>query len=104
MASIFATGLGALTPAPPDGSVIGFPLPSLAFDVGALTAVPPPFPAPGTFSLASVNVLYAGPGPFEIEGLTQINIQVPPSPSLYLLVNSEPVITTLTGVTLWVIQ
>jgi uncharacterized protein (TIGR03437 family) len=98
--SIFATGLGPLTPAPPDGSVIEPPLPSLALDVQVYTGVPQVLF--NTIQFSRVNVLYRGPAPFEIEGLTQINIQVPASPFLYLFVNSETLITTLAGVALWV--
>jgi uncharacterized protein (TIGR03437 family) len=101
--SIFATGLGALINAPPDGSVIGLPPPSLAVDVQVLTETSPLIKPPLQF--ATVKILYAGPAPNEIEGLTQINIEVPASPRLYLFVapkTSGRVITTTDSVTFWV--
>jgi uncharacterized protein (TIGR03437 family) len=98
--SIFATGLGGLTPAPPDGSVIEPPLPSMALAVQVDTASAPPYQTKptDTIYLSAVKVLYCGPAPFEIEGLTQINFQVPASPTIYLFATSR----TLVGVTLWV--
>jgi uncharacterized protein (TIGR03437 family) len=65
--SLFVTGTGATLPGLPDGS---------------LAPLNPPFPIPATLPGASVNglpaqVLYAGPAPGEIYGLTQINVQLP---------------------------
>ena len=99
--SIFATGLGALIHAIPDGSVTGLPVSPLAAGVEVFTALPQAKPT-NTIRFSQVPVLYAGPAPFEIEGLTQINIQVPASPDLYVFVNAKTLITTLTGVSVWV--
>jgi hypothetical protein len=67
--------------------------------------VPQIYPS-NTPQFAAVKISDAGPAPFEIEGLTQINLEVPASPSLYLFVTSETagaaLITTLGGVGLWV--
>jgi uncharacterized protein (TIGR03437 family) len=65
--SVFVTGTGATVPGLPDGS---------------LAPLNPPFPVPATLPGASVDglpaqVLYAGPAPGEIYGLTQINVQLP---------------------------
>jgi uncharacterized protein (TIGR03437 family) len=63
--TMYATGLGTTTPAMNDGSLAGAPLPQLNAPVqvliGGITA----------------TVLYAGPAPGLIAGLTQINLQIP---------------------------
>ena len=101
--SMFGTGLGTVNPVPPDGSVIGFPLPVqdqkvqvlsiLGYDVHHGISSP---------IYGSINVLYAGPAPFEINGLSQINIEVRSSFGLILQVGSEPQITSAAPVTVWV--
>lgn len=72
--SLYATGLGAISPVPIDGTVVEMPLPALSsqaqvFFVG---------PAAG-FGGTSIpaTVTYAGPAPFEVGGMYQINVQVP---------------------------
>lgn len=73
--SLFVTGLGLISPAPPDGSVVRPPLPILAHPVQVNFANPNslnPAPVPG-------EVLYAGPAPFEVGGLFQINVRIPTS-------------------------
>jgi uncharacterized protein (TIGR03437 family) len=103
--SIFATGLGTITPAPPDGSVIGLPLPSQELQVYVSTVL-------GTYHdslsyvFGKVNVLYAGPAPDEIEGLSQINFQVPQTEgSLVVGLLGVPAgsldILSPTGATIW---
>ena len=68
--SIFATGLGPINPSQADGSLIGFPLPVNALTVtlecprNLITACP----AQITYSAE-----YAGPAPFQIAGMSQIN-------------------------------
>jgi uncharacterized protein (TIGR03437 family) len=71
--SIFATGLGAMTPAPPDGSLVGFPLPSLSLQVQPSNPVLNIFSNATTFD--PLPTYYAGPAPYEVEGVTQINTQ-----------------------------
>jgi uncharacterized protein (TIGR03437 family) len=63
--AIYATGLGVTTPAMPDGSLAGTPLPQLNASVRVLVAG------------VDAQVLYAGPAPGEIAGLTQINLRIP---------------------------
>jgi uncharacterized protein (TIGR03437 family) len=101
--SIFATGLGAITPALPDGSVIGLPLPQQDLQVGMSTVL-------GVdqrtlqYAFDGVNVLYAGPAPDEIEGLSQINFQVPPTEGSLLvniLSNGTLGPATAIGATIW---
>jgi uncharacterized protein (TIGR03437 family) len=71
--SIFATGLGTMTPAPPDGSVVGFPLPSQSLQVQPSNPVGSIFLPTTTFE--PLPTYYAGPAPYEVEGVTQINTQ-----------------------------
>jgi uncharacterized protein (TIGR03437 family) len=75
--TFYASGLGATAPVMTDGSLASVPLPILNASVGVLVD--------GT----AADVLYAGPAPYEIAGLTQINIRIPattPSGSAPLLV------------------
>jgi uncharacterized protein (TIGR03437 family) len=71
--SIFATGLGAMTPPPPDGSLVGLPLPAPVLQIQASYPVVEVFLNDVVFY--PLPVYYAGPAPYEVEGLTQINIQ-----------------------------
>jgi len=78
--SFYLIGLGPLSPAVPDGTIVGTPLPQLATQVnvefatgfpnefGPFSAAPPP---------ALAELTYAGPAPFEIAGVYQINARVP---------------------------
>jgi uncharacterized protein (TIGR03437 family) len=72
--SIFATGLGAISPAQADGSLVGLPLPNNVLPVGveAQWATGVPF-HPG---IASFDVTYAGPAPFLVAGVSQINFKI----------------------------
>ncbi len=69
--ALFGTGFGPITPAQPDGSTIGLPLPSNELPVTAAYwtgGVIGPIPNP-------LTVTYAGPAPFQVAGVTQINVQ-----------------------------
>jgi uncharacterized protein (TIGR03437 family) len=66
--SIFATGLGPLTPAPSDGAILDAPLPANVLPVMAATII-----GGIAFSLVGVPVQYAGPAPLEVAGVSQIN-------------------------------
>ena len=72
--SIFATGLGPISPAQADGSLVGLPLPNNVLPVGveAQWASGIPF-HPG---LATFDVTYAGPAPFLVAGVSQINFRI----------------------------
>ena len=72
--SIFATGLGGISPAQADGSLVGLPLPNNVLPVGveAQWASGIPF-HPG---LATFDVTYAGPAPFLVAGVSQINFRI----------------------------
>ena len=70
--SVFATGLGAITPPEADGAIIGSPLPAdvlpaeVYWQSGSLI---------GLVS-SPLDVTYAGPAPFEVAGVTQVNFVV----------------------------
>jgi len=75
--SVWATGLGPITPSLPDGSPIGLPLPTnaLPFQVEAIYTVGIPF---GTDIHVPFEVQYAGPAPTFVAGVSQINFRVAP--------------------------
>lgn len=68
--SVFATGLGPISPAQADGSLVGLPLPVNTLPVAAQY---PCFPCETPFAY---DVLYAGPAPFLIAGASQINFRM----------------------------
>ncbi len=74
--SLFVTGLGAVTPPVPDGEIT--PWPSPAQDLNVRVAFE--WPTSETFFDVFPQILYAGPAPFEVEGLGQINVIVPSTP------------------------
>ena len=66
--SVFATGLGPISPPQADGSLVGLPLPvnELPLQLGyscSIPCVPPPM----------FDALYGGPAPFLIAGASQVN-------------------------------
>ncbi len=75
--SLYATGLGPVTPLPVDGSVVGFPTPAL------LNAVKVWFFGARGNAVFPGDILYAGPAPLEVAGLFQINVRVPSSVLTY---------------------
>ncbi len=86
--TLFATGLGHITPTPADGSVVQLPLPTQ--DLNVQVQVPNPdqhSPVP-----VFTTVQYAGPAPLEIAGLSQINVQIPG----FMLEYSGPLIVRVT--------
>jgi uncharacterized protein (TIGR03437 family) len=78
--SIWATGLGRITPAQPDGSLAGSPLPINATQVlmGNYCGGGPPFGAPTSFCTGPTT--YAGPAPLLIAGTVQVNFEVATNP------------------------
>jgi uncharacterized protein (TIGR03437 family) len=72
--TVYATGLGPITPSQPDGSQIGLPLPVNAdtFGVEAIYTVGSFF---GTEIDVPFDVLYAGPAPTLVAGVSQINFR-----------------------------
>jgi len=62
---LFGTGVGSVSPLPADGSVTGGVLGQPKSVVGA------------TVGNATAKILYAGPAPSLVAGVTQINLQIP---------------------------
>lgn len=88
--TVYATGLGPITPSQPDGSVIGLPLPTntLKVEVEAAYSIGIPF---GTPVNVPFDVQYAGPAPALVAGVSQINFRIASFPSygaIYLYMGS----------------
>jgi uncharacterized protein (TIGR03437 family) len=71
--SLYATGLGAVSPTPADGALVQLPLPALVIPVQVNFA---PADPQNTNSIPA-DVLYAGPAPFQVAGLYQMNVRIP---------------------------
>jgi len=71
--SIFATGLGPISPAQLDGAIVGLPLPVNVLQDGV-------YWLQDTFLIGliamSTTVSYGGPAPFEVAGVSQVNFVV----------------------------
>ncbi|HEY4086601.1 MAG TPA: SBBP repeat-containing protein [Bryobacteraceae bacterium] len=73
--TVFATGLGPITPAQNDGTLVNIPLPSNTLDAQViLTGFPTGIGGSTTYE--SLKVTYAGPAPYLVAGASQINFQV----------------------------
>jgi uncharacterized protein (TIGR03437 family) len=66
--SVFATGLGPISPAQPDGTIVGLPLP-----VNVLPETMYSYDPGSPNTIRGLSVLYTGPAPFEVAGVSQIN-------------------------------
>ena len=75
--SLFVTGLGATTPAMPDGSITPVSPPSQDLRAGVAYSTWGTDGFPGWSLSKPAAFSYAGPAPLEVEGLGQINVQVP---------------------------
>ena len=89
--TVWATGLGPIAPPEAGGMLVGFPLPHnvLAVEVKGIyqLGIPSPMNYYVTF-----NVTYAGPAPYLVAGVTQINFQVDTFPSngmIYVILPSS---------------
>jgi uncharacterized protein (TIGR03437 family) len=71
--SVFATGLGAITPPEADGAIVEPPLPADVLQAGVYHTQELPLIGLQTFP---GDVTYAGPAPFEVAGASQINFVV----------------------------
>jgi uncharacterized protein (TIGR03437 family) len=71
--SIFATGLGALDPLPQDGAIAGLPLPTETLPIRMFWLSPTGFI--GSIPVG-IEIKYAGPAPYEVAGVSQINFVV----------------------------
>lgn len=78
--SIFATGLGPISPAQPDGAIVGLPLPANVLQDGVYWLL-------DTFFIGlvaeSTTVSYGGPAPFEVAGVSQVNFVVADTSQTY---------------------
>jgi uncharacterized protein (TIGR03437 family) len=88
--TVFATGLGSVSPAQADGTVVGLPLPSnvLTVSVAASYTIGIPFGVPMNVPF---KLQYAGPAPYRVAGVSQINFQLQPYASygaIYLSVGA----------------
>lgn len=73
--TVFATGLGPITPAQNDGTLVNVPLPSNTLSAQViLTGFPTGIGGATTNQL--LKVTYAGPAPYLVAGASQINFQV----------------------------
>lgn len=71
--TVWATGLGPIAPSQADGSLVQLPLPQNVLAVGVQGAWCFPFSC-GSFP--TYRVTYAGPAPYLVAGVSQINFQV----------------------------
>jgi uncharacterized protein (TIGR03437 family) len=74
--TVFATGVGPVTPALADGSLVNLPLPTNVLQARVCNPDGPYPPVGADNWTGCANVDYAGPAPFELAGLTQINFKV----------------------------
>jgi uncharacterized protein (TIGR03437 family) len=78
--SVFATGLGPLTPTPSDGAILDDPLPANVLIATAAAVI-----GGIAFSVIPIPSPYAGPAPLEVAGVSQINLRVTSSPMLLMV-------------------
>jgi uncharacterized protein (TIGR03437 family) len=72
--TVFATGLGPITPPQADGALVGLPLPTNVLPVGAQEISYPFGPYPPVTT--PFVVTYGGPAPYLVAGVSQINFQI----------------------------
>ena len=72
--SIFATGFGPVRPTPSDGAITEFPLPENALDAEIFWTT---ISGIGGSSVHQLEVTYAGPAPFQVAGVSQVNFRLP---------------------------
>jgi uncharacterized protein (TIGR03437 family) len=74
--SVFATGLGPITPPQADGTLVGLPLPNNVLPVGVEAMGINPGGFGGSIVFTPLDVTYAGPAPYQVAGTSQINFKV----------------------------
>lgn len=77
---VWATGLGPITPSQADGSLVAPPLPDNILQAGVTGTYQLGIPFPITSNVV-FDVTYAGPAPYMVAGVSQINFQVGSFPS-----------------------
>jgi uncharacterized protein (TIGR03437 family) len=78
--TVWATGLGPVTPSQADGMLVGFPLPHNVLEVKVDGTYQLGIPFPINYNVV-FEVTYAGPAPYLVAGVTQINFQAGTFPS-----------------------
>jgi uncharacterized protein (TIGR03437 family) len=76
--SVFATGLGPITAPQADGTLVGLPLPNNVVRPVAVDAMW--FDGRSGYEITPLEVTYAGPAPYLVAGVSQINFQLAQSP------------------------
>ena len=75
--SVFANGLGSITPRQPDGALINLPLPNNDFPATVQALVPDPLSPRGLGTIVvAADVTYNGPAPFRVAGISQVNFRL----------------------------
>ncbi len=72
--SIFATGFGPVRPMPSDGAIIDLPLPENAEPAAVYWIT---VSGIGGGAIHQLEVTYAGPAPFQVAGVSQVNFRLP---------------------------
>jgi uncharacterized protein (TIGR03437 family) len=85
---VFATGMGPIAPAQADGALVGPPFPANVLPVFADAIYYPPYQPSQVIPLV---VDYAGPAPFLLAGVSQINFHVPnvAAPTIFFRLGSS---------------
>jgi uncharacterized protein (TIGR03437 family) len=76
LVSIFATGLGPISPSQPDGAILGSSLPSNVLSIGVYGQRPAPFIV---FANVPADVTFAGPALYHPVGVSQITFRAMPN-------------------------
>jgi uncharacterized protein (TIGR03437 family) len=75
--SVFANGLGSITPQQADGALVDVPLPNNVFPATVNALVPDPNSPRGIGTMeVATEVIYNGPAPFRVAGISQINFRL----------------------------
>ena len=75
--SVFANGLGSITPQQADGALVDVPLPNNVFPATVKALVPDPNSPRGIGTMeVAAEVLYYGPAPFRVAGISQVNFRL----------------------------
>ena len=75
--SVFANGLGSITPQQADGALVNLPLPYNVFPATVDALVPDPNSPRGIGTMeVAAEVLYYGPAPFRVAGISQVNFRL----------------------------
>jgi uncharacterized protein (TIGR03437 family) len=87
--TVWATGLGPITPPQADGTLVGFPLPHNVLKVEVLGVYQLGIPFPTSYNEA-FDVTDAGPTPYLVAGVSQISFKVGSFPSNGMLYVTLP--------------